>query len=128
MKQTEEERRRFQRLFFSAEEGFSGLFRLPEPYRQQVMGTIMDMNQEGIGITFQKDECPQLVTGDSLVLIKITDERFSFMENTGMKIMWVLNHRSLDHMGMGCEFTNLSSDLKKRISEILNNWPHTNLH
>jgi len=125
MKQTEQERRRFERLFFSAEENISGIFRLPEPYRQQALGSIMDINQEGIGITFPKDECPQLVTGDSLFLIKIMDERFFFMENIGMKIMWVLNHRSLDHMAMGCEFTQTSSDLRKRISEILKKWPHT---
>jgi len=124
MKQTEQERRRFERLFFSAEENISGVFRLPEPYRQQALGSIMDMNQEGIGITFPKDECPQLVTGDSLVLIKIMDERFSFMGNIGMKIMWVLNHRSLDHMAMGCEFIQASSDLREQISEILKKWPH----
>ncbi len=126
MKQKEEERRRFQRLFFSVEESISGLFRLPEPYNQQAMGNIMDMNQEGIGITFPKDECPQLVTGDCLVLIKILDARFSFMENMGMKIMWVLNHRSLDHIAMGCEFTRNSPDLKTRIREILSKWPHIN--
>ncbi|MEZ4527680.1 MAG: PilZ domain-containing protein [Desulfobacterales bacterium] len=128
MKHTEEEKRRFQRLFFSAEEGISGFFRLPEPYHQMARGTLMDMNQEGIGLTFQKDECPQLVTGDSLVLLKIGDERFSFMEHIGMKIIWVLNHRSLDHMAMGCEFTAISSETKERIREILANWQHMNLH
>lgn len=126
MKQSEQERRRFQRLFFSAEEGISGIFRLPEPYHRQARGIIMDMNQEGIGVSFQKDECPQLMTGDTLVLIKIPDARFSFMEHTEMKIMWVLNHRSLDHMAMGCEFTNFSSDLKKGIQEMLNTWQRMN--
>lgn len=123
MNQKSQERRRYQRLFFSAEESITGIFRLSEPYQQHAVAGIMDLNPEGIGITFHKDECPQLVSGESLTLLKVPDSRLEFMENIEMRIQWVLNHRSLEHMAMGCEFMGISSAFIRRVDEIMQSWP-----
>ncbi|MEE4355515.1 MAG: PilZ domain-containing protein [Desulfococcaceae bacterium] len=116
-------RRRFQRIFFSADAEITGFFRLDAPYSRIAVAVITDLNAKGIGIRFHKDECPQLVSGDRLTILKITEPRLAFICGPEMKIRWVINHRSLEHMAMGCEFDGISPDFMRQIDELVKTWP-----
>ena len=123
MKKNTHERRLFERIFFSNEDGITGIFSLPAPYQDAASATIMDISEDGMGITFLKKECPPFNKGEHLVLKKILNmESLSFLEDIKIEIRWVLSHRSLEHIALGCRFVNISEQAKNKLRKVIGSW------
>ncbi|QTA78246.1 PilZ domain-containing protein [Desulfonema limicola] len=117
------ERRLFERIFFSSEDGIIGIFSLPDPYKDTARATIMDISEDGMGITFLKKECPPFNKGERLVLKEIVNmDSISFLKDIELEIRWVLSHRSLEHIALGCRLVNLSEQAKEKLRKVIGSW------
>lgn len=117
------ERRLFERIFFSSDDGIIGTFSLPDPYMGAAPATIMDISEDGMGITFLKKECPPFNKGERLVLKEINNMKsLNFLNNIEMEIRWVLSHRSLEHIALGCRLIDVSDETKAMLRKVISSW------
>ncbi|MFP4350068.1 MAG: PilZ domain-containing protein [Desulfococcaceae bacterium] len=110
------DRRRARRIFFSVKDRITAEFQLPPPRTEPVTGNIMDISPDGIGITLERADATQLKQGDHLMLTSVRNIRvLSFLQGLEMEIRWVLDHRSLSHIGLGCQFIEITEETRERI-------------
>lgn len=116
MKPPTQDRRRSKRIFFSVKDRITAEFQLPPPRSEPLTGSIMDISPDGIGITLEKSAAPQLSQGDRLILKSVRNIRvLSFLQDLELEIRWLLDHRSLSHIGLGCQFIDISEETRERI-------------
>ena len=123
MSKKDDERRLFERVFFSSEDGITGNFSLPDPYKGSANATIMDISEDGMGITFLKKECPPFNKGERLVLQEIVNmESLDFLKDIEMEIRWVLSHRSLEHIALGCRLIDMTDEINLNLRKVIGSW------
>jgi c-di-GMP-binding flagellar brake protein YcgR len=117
------ERRRFKRIFFSIEDGIIGLITLPPSHNKVLLANIMDLGAEGMGITLDKSECPHLDKGQKLILKEVNNsDSLNLINNITLEIRWVLNHRSLKHIALGCQFVNPPQAVCNQVQHFMDSW------
>jgi c-di-GMP-binding flagellar brake protein YcgR len=116
MKPPSQERRRSKRIFFSVKDRITAEFQLPPPRSEPLTGSIMDISPDGIGITLERAVATQLNQGDHLMMTSVRNIRvLSFLQDLELEIRWLLDHRSLSHIGLGCQFIEISEETRERI-------------
>ena len=116
MKPPSQERRRSKRIFFSVKDRITAEFQLPPPRSEPLTGSIMDISPDGIGITLERAAATQLNQGDHLMMTSVRNIRvLSFLQDLELEIRWLLDHRSLSHIGLGCQFIEISEETRERI-------------
>ncbi|HAO21002.1 MAG: hypothetical protein BWK80_31305 [Desulfobacteraceae bacterium IS3] len=117
-----ENRRQFDRIFFSAEDGITGSFALADSSAQSD-AIVMDLSVGGIRLTIGKDGFSHLKQGDRLMLIELNGafglEHIAHIE---MEIRWVLSHPSFNHIGVGCHFLDPPPEVRAHIRAFLESW------
>lgn len=117
-----ENRRRFERIFFSAEDRITGSFSLAD-FSVYSDAAVMDLSVGGIRLTIGKDEFSHLKEGERLRLIQLEGafglEHISHIE---MEVRWVLSHPSLNHIGVGCHFLNPTPEVTEHIRVFMASW------
>ncbi len=112
----EQEKRHFERIFFPSGKLISGLFRYEgKSGHGEVTAMIMNISQDGMGITFARGKRPKIEKDSHMLLVKIEEPSLCFMENTEVEVKWILNHESLGYIAAGCQFFNLSPETEKKI-------------
>jgi c-di-GMP-binding flagellar brake protein YcgR len=118
-----EERRQYKRMFFSMDEGPVAFLEFPEKKLQAI---ILDLSPGGVGMSLKKEEAAPPVAMGERVLLKETRGilELQFIENIEMKIRWVQNYDSLQHILFGCEFMDVSEDFRNNIREFIYLWTY----
>lgn len=123
MSTSNEERRRFKRIFFPAEEDILARLEIPSLSDAPATARIMDLSEEGLGISLIRDQYPAIGRGDYLVLKQIIRlEALDFLQDIRMEIKWILKHRSLDHVALGCQFDRPSQALRDKLIVFMESW------
>ncbi|OGP53336.1 MAG: hypothetical protein A2Y65_05455 [Deltaproteobacteria bacterium RBG_13_52_11] len=110
------ERRRFQRIFFSLEEGVKGTFAFSDLQKGVLTARIINVSEDGLGLTISKDEKKRIDKGDHLILSHITGIKgLESLINVEAEIKWILDYPALDRIGIGCEILNPPEAVRKKI-------------
>lgn len=117
------EKRRFERVYFKAEDGLRGIFSLPNNHEDILIANVMNLSKDGIGLVINKTEYISISPGDRLILNEVKGgSHLAFMRNIETEIKWILNHRSLEHIGLGCQLLNTSKEIRQNIGSYINSY------
>ena len=86
-----------------------------------VYAKVVNVSKGGICIAISKNEIKDLPKrGDKLVLLKIeAPNKLNFPLNADLQISWALTDETLEQIGIGCKFENLTERNKSQIEEFL---------
>lgn len=112
-------KRRYKRVFYSAEDRMIGFFMLPD-LQGQLVAQIMNVSVGGLHFTIKRNEMLTLRIGDRLILTKIIGSSpLRIVSNIEMEIKWILDHQMMKHVGFGCEFHNLPDSIRSHITHYI---------
>jgi hypothetical protein len=110
------ERRRFERLYFKAEDNVKCILSLPNNPEKLLIANITDLSEDGIGFVINKTEYVSITAGDHLILNEVKEKiHLAFFRNIEIEIKWVLNHQDLNKVGFGSQIINTSNKLRHNI-------------
>ena len=115
-------RRHFQRVIFSHDDGVICILRPPlgEKELNITAASILNLSASGLQFTVKKEDSVGLQTGRRLVFKGIKGVKdLEFNEDIEMEIIWVLELKFLDNIGIGCEFKNISNSLRNHIDSFV---------
>lgn len=116
------ERRQYNRMFFSKQDGPVAYFTLPESQEQTISAIVMDLSLGGLGLSIRKNEST-VNMGDCLILTKIKGSKgLETIANVETEVRWIQNYENFDHVLFGCEFLNASERLREQIQQFINSW------
>lgn len=112
------ERRRYKRFYFSVEDGLVGVFRAGK--KQNISASIMNLSAGGLYFVLEKNVTKKINVGQRVLLREVLgDERLGFLRDIEMEIRWMAETKDLKHKGYGCEFLNVTTEDRKKISEFV---------
>ncbi len=114
------EKRRFQRAVFSIGDGIIGVFSSNGFKNDSIAASITNLSAGGLQFILPRDTSPEIGTGDRLILRKIkgtTD--LEFISNLELEVKWVMDLQVFDHVGIGCEFLNVSDAIMDQIDRFV---------
>lgn len=115
-----ENRRRFKRILFSAEEEVTGIVSLSESDDETVAYKIADLSAGGLRFLIQKIDSSQVQTGDTLILKTIDGKsQLDFVSDLQLDVRWIMDDPRLEHAMIGCEFSGISDSDRERIEQFV---------
>ena len=115
-------KRRFQRVIFSREDGVICIFKpLSDTKKLNVTAaSILNLSAGGLQFIVSKEDADGFQTGERLVFSGIKGIKdLEFSEDIEMEIMWVLELKFLENIGIGCKFKNISKPVRDHIDHFV---------
>ncbi len=120
----EKEKRRFQRIFFSIEDGIKGIIAFLNHQRGLLVAHIINIGEGGLGLAVGKDKKDKIAKGDQVILTHITGiQGLESLVNVDAEIKWILENPSLEYVLFGCEFLDVPEPMKDAIGIFIDSWP-----
>ena len=128
MKTKFKERRKYKRALFSIEQGFKGQFTLRQKYlntNQLLMAPILDISQGGIGFVLDSGYGDKIGIDDQMVLtqlqISVGDYQsvLTITPDLSMTVRGKIAADFLSHVGVGCDFTEISTEAWEKIKAFI---------
>jgi len=121
----EKEKRRFQRIFFSIEDGIKGIIAFSDHQRGLLVAHIINIGDGGLGLAVSKDKKGKIAKGDQIILTHITGiQGLESLINVDAEIKWILDNPSLEEFVVfGCKFLDISEPMKDAIGIFIDSWP-----
>jgi hypothetical protein len=118
------ERRRFQRIFFSIEDGIKGILAFLDLQKGLLVAHIINISEGGLGLAVSKDKKDKIANGDQVILTHITGiEGLESLINVDAEIKWILDNPSLEEfVVIGCEFLDLPEPMRDAIGIFMDSW------
>jgi len=118
------ERRRFQRIFFSIEDGVKGILAFSDHQRGLLVAHIINIGDGGLGLAVSKDKKGKIAKGDQIILTHITGiQGLESLINVDAEIKWILDNPSLEFVAFGCEFLDVPEPMRDAIGIFIDSWP-----
>lgn len=115
-----ENRRRFKRILFSAEEEVTGIVSRSESDDETMAFKIADLSAGGLRFLIQKTDSGHVQTGDKLILKEIDGKsQLDFVSDLLMDVRWIMDDPRLEHAMLGCEFSGISDSDRDRIQQFV---------
>lgn len=119
----EKERRRFQRIFFSIEDGVKGIFAFSDHQRGLLVAHIINIGEGGLGLAVSKDKKDKIAKRDQVILTHITGvQGLEALINVDTEIKWILENPSLEYVLFGCEFLDVPEPVRDAIGAFIDSW------
>jgi hypothetical protein len=111
------ERRRFQRIFFSIEDGVKGILAFSDHQRGLLVTHIINIGEGGLGLAVSADKKDKIAKRDQVILTHITGiQGLEFLTNVDAEIKWILENSSLEgFIVCGCEFLDVPEPMRDAI-------------
>ncbi len=123
MDKSNEERRKFQRVLFTVEDGIVGVFNPPGNDGGPVEASIMDMSKGGVKLIFKPILENRIMEGDRLVLSEIRGSGSSqVVVNIDTEVKWITEDELSETIGLGIEFLNVLENDQNQIDEMTEFW------
>lgn len=124
MTDEKKERRRFQRIFFSIEDGIKGIIAFLDYQRGLLAAHIINIGEGGLGLAVSKDKKDKIVKGDQIILTHITGmQGLESLVNVDAKIKWLMDDPSLEFVVFGCKFLDVPEPMRDAIGIFIDSWP-----
>jgi c-di-GMP-binding flagellar brake protein YcgR len=118
------ERRRFQRIFFSIEDSIKGIIAFSDHQRGLLVAHIINIGEGGLGLAVSKDKKDKIVKGDQIILTHITGmQGLEFLINVDAEIKWLMDDPSLEFVVFGCKFLDIPESMRDTIGVFIDSWP-----
>jgi hypothetical protein len=118
------EKRRFQRIFFSIEDGVKGIIAFSDLQRGLLVAHIINISEGGLGLALSKDKKDKIVKGDQVILTHITGiEGLESLINVDAEIKWLMDNPSLEFVVFGCKFPDIPEPMRDAIGIFIDSWP-----
>ncbi len=115
-----ENRRRFKRILFSAEEEVTGIISLSESDDETAAFKIADLSGGGLRFLTQKIDSGEVKSGDTLILKTIDGKsQLDFVSDLQLEVRWIMDDPRLEHAMIGCEFSGISDSDRERIEQFV---------
>jgi c-di-GMP-binding flagellar brake protein YcgR len=110
------DKRRFQRIVFSANDEVMGVFAFPKVADGLNSYIIADISAGGLRFfAFRKDNL-QISTCDKFYLKEIKGKTiFDFDADVELEVRWVIDNDKFEHIMIGCRFLNISEAAQTQI-------------
>ena len=105
------ERRVHERIYFSRSEEVTVALSLPGNKNKTLAAKIINLSKGGMAISFRRANDFCITQGETL-FIKEIDGTYELkcIENILVETVWVLDNASLETIGVGCKFKDLSEE------------------
>ena len=123
MREGQQDRRRFQRIFFAVEDDVKGTFIAPDSQQGSLTGAVINLSESGVGLALSKDETKTRRKGDYLILTQLNGIKgLEALTNIKAEIKWILDNPTLGFVGCGCEFHDLPEPMREAIRTFIDTW------
>ncbi len=125
MVDAKKERRSFQRIFFSIEDGITGKFIITNLRTELDLLTanVINLSEGGLALALSKDRGKRIRIGDYIILTEVKGIKdLEFLNNVEAQIKWILDNPSLEFVGFGCEFRDAPESIKDSIQTFIDSW------
>jgi len=115
-------RRRFQRVIFARDDGVICVFKpLTDDKKLNITAaSILNLSASGLQFIVNKEDANGFHKGQILIFKGIRGiKNLDFMEDIEMEIIWILQLKFLENIGIGCEFKNISKPLSDYIDNFV---------
>ena len=115
------ERRRFKRVAIPVDEGILGFINSPRLVADDFVAVrIIDMSAGGLHFFFHRSSIKEINAGDHITLKEIKGTKnLDFISNIELEVKWIADHPSFENVGIGCEFLNISDEVRQRIDQFV---------
>jgi c-di-GMP-binding flagellar brake protein YcgR len=118
------EQRKFKRYFFPNHEMIRAVFSFSDDTGLVFDSKVLNLSELGLGLVVRKSDtnaADDLKTGDILHLKEIVGHPdLKFIRKIKSEIRWVVNAQWMDNIGFGCEFVDISDELRGKIDSFIN--------
>jgi len=123
MNQSRKNKRKYRRAIFTLQDGILGHFILPNHQDESKSGPILNISEGGLFITLKRDNNRRLKKGDHITLTEIKGHKdLEFKGQIDTVIKWILDHESLECIGFGIQFNDLSEETRQKLRQFVNSW------
>ena len=125
MGDAKKERRNFQRIFFSIDDGIKGKFIISNLQTELDLLTanVINLSEGGLALTISKDRGKKIKIGDHIILTEVTGiKNLEFLANIEAEVKWILHNPSLEFVGFGCEFNDVPESMREAIKTFIDAW------
>lgn len=117
------EQRKFKRFYFSNHEMIRAVFSFSDDKELIIDSKVLNLSESGLGLVVRRNAgnaANDLKDGDILHLKEIVGAPdLKFIREIKSEIRWVVNAQWMDNIGFGCEFINISAELRKKIRSFI---------
>jgi c-di-GMP-binding flagellar brake protein YcgR len=114
------EKRKFKRIVFSARDEVTGTVTWPEHADKPFSYRISDISAGGVRFIISKRDSPPIIDHDDRLLLgEIKGTRLEFVADVALAVRWVIEHEMFEHMVIGCEFVNITDDVRMQIDQFV---------
>jgi len=118
------EKRSFQRIFFSIEDGIKGIIAFADHQRGIIVAHIINIGEGGLGLAVSKDKKDKIAKGDQVILTHITGmQGLESLVNVDAEIKWLMDDQSLEFVVFGCKFLDIPELIRDAIGTFIDSWP-----
>ncbi|MDY6904895.1 MAG: PilZ domain-containing protein [Thermodesulfobacteriota bacterium] len=118
------EQRKYKRLYFPAHEKIRAVFSFSGDKQLILDSKVLNLSELGLGLVVHKSDtnaADDLKAGDILHLKEIVgNPDLEFIREIKSEIRWVVNAQWMDNIGFGCEFVDISAELRGKIDSFIN--------
>jgi c-di-GMP-binding flagellar brake protein YcgR len=115
-----EDRRKFKRILFSAEEEVTGVVSPSGTDDEAMVYKIADLSAGGLRFLIQKIDWGEIKTGEMLLLQTINGKsQLDFISDLQLEVKWIMDDPRLAHAMIGCEFSGISDSDRERIEQFV---------
>jgi c-di-GMP-binding flagellar brake protein YcgR len=81
---------------------------------------IINMSAGGLHFFLPRGSFKRISCGDHLTLREIKGTKnLKFISNVKLEVKWIAEHPSLKHVGLGCQFLNISEKTRQQIDQFV---------
>lgn len=115
------ERRQFKRVAISSNDGIIGIISSPQLIAEDSIAVnIIDLSAGGLHFFLPVGSFKEISAGDDLILREIKGTKnLEFISNVDLEVKWIAEHPALKHVGLGCEFLNISNEIRQQIDQFI---------
>jgi hypothetical protein len=120
----EQERRKFQRIFFAVEDEVKGTFAFADVQKGSLTATVINLSESGVGLALSKNETTKKIReGDHLIMTQLNGIKgLESLANIKAEIKWIMINPSFGFVGCGCEFHDVPKPMRELIKTFIDAW------
>jgi len=112
------ERRKFQRIIFSAKDEVMGAFKFSGLPDKLFSYKLADFSAGGLRFILPRDDEQKISIGDTFFLHEIEGRtQLEFPADVELEVKWMMDHDIFQHIMIGCEFIHTTKALQKQLEQ-----------
>jgi len=117
------EQRKYKRLYFPTHEMIRAVFSFSGDKQLMFESKVLNLSELGLGLVVRKSDtnaADDLKAGDVLHLKEIVGSPdLKFVRELKSEIRWVANAQWMDNIGFGCEYIDISPELREKLNSFI---------